>query len=697
MMSFVCSILHHPDEKLDADVRTRDDGVTCFGAALAQIAGAIGAQGLAKILIKVGFSSSLAFFLASALRAFFTTGVIEGNMMAPPNDEIVPSHSGSGGPSHSPSWKEDSFEINVLLEESETEGTSARSSGAARDEAGPPRQDYINRSFEASMRNRILRLEQDDSPYLLGKAKGTYWSDIRLMLEHAPSQNEYNRLLEFENKDLQIRELQHECFRLFEGFLKQNPPLSDQVPYNPQEAFKDFLNEDYEKRDQRFPFFIFDRDEKELDFLSNVRQRLKKEGPAYILAESEFAAPTITKLIPIPFSTSGASVAYNVNPVADQFQRAFQTSTFCNRLYSFFNKRWFFDQVFNDFLVRSFLRFGYEVSFEALDKGAIEILGPYGISYTFRRLAERISQLQSGFVVRRVRYDPWPPAWRQLPVLSLLSFLSSKEDCWKNRDPVFRSQQGSHREKVAIGRTCGWIESYALKFFKSGFMDKPSAKRRRNAISQSQLRSPLRSFRTAPERNAVGMFELSKSTTSLRCVGEVSWLFRARAKRARSDPSWNGLAIPDGQVRQANHACCVKPSLNGNANSTASNYLNLRRIREQRLLSAAVAARILKLTHIKNRNGKKKDLLHAREPEQKKEIGSTCTPERNQDQQLHLTELKQQIQEILGSVDQVKAAYRGTSHERPTRSSYFTPGTKQWSFFPQYPLLYFWTYSLALR
>lgn len=130
-----------------------------------------------------------------------------------------------------------------------------------------------------------------------------------------------------------------------------------------------------------------------------------------ILAESEFAAPTITKLIPILFSTSGASLAYNVNPVADQFQRAFQTSTFCNRLYSFFNKRWFFDQVLNDFLVRSFLRFGYSVSFSALDKGAIEILGPYGISYTFRRLAERISQLQSGFVVRRVRYDPWPPAW----------------------------------------------------------------------------------------------------------------------------------------------------------------------------------------------------------------------------------------------------------------------------------------------
>jgi NADH-ubiquinone oxidoreductase chain 5 len=84
-----------------------------------------------------------------------------------------------------------------------------------------------------------------------------------------------------------------------------------------------------------------------------------------IIAESEFAAPTIIELIPILFSTLGAFVAYHVNLVADRFQRAFQTSTFGNRLYCFLNKRWFFDQVFNDFIVRSFLRYGYEVSLEA--------------------------------------------------------------------------------------------------------------------------------------------------------------------------------------------------------------------------------------------------------------------------------------------------------------------------------------------
>ena len=143
------------------------------------------------------------------------------------------------------------------------------------------------------------------------------------------------------------------------------------------------------------------------NFWANSLSMLPKNE---ILAESEFATLITIKLVPITFSILGVFTAYNANLFANEFLFAFGSSTFGNGLYCFLNKRRFFDKVFNDFLVRSFLHFGYEVSFKALDKGAIEILGPYGISYTFRRLAERISQLQSGSVVRRVRYEPWPPA-----------------------------------------------------------------------------------------------------------------------------------------------------------------------------------------------------------------------------------------------------------------------------------------------
>jgi hypothetical protein len=180
----------------------------------------------------------------------------------------------------------------VLMEPfSETEMDSVRSS-VARDEAGPSHQGrdeagpshavvVSNSSLESSMRNRIVRLEQDDCPFLLGKAKGAYWSEIKRALDHAPSQGEYNRLVSFENRDLMLRELKHEALRLFQGVLKQNPPLADQAPYNAQEAFKDFLSEHGDQLD-RLQLDVYQRDTLELEFLAQVKQGLKRDGPAYI-------------------------------------------------------------------------------------------------------------------------------------------------------------------------------------------------------------------------------------------------------------------------------------------------------------------------------------------------------------------------------------------------------------------------------
>lgn len=184
-----------------------------------------------------------------------------------------------------PTSREDSFGIPVLMEpfpETEMEGASAGSSIPRVDEAGPPPLVH-NSSLEASMRNRIARLEGDGSPYLLDKEKGNYWSDIKVELDNAPSQGEYKRLLEFESRDLQIRELKHECLRLFEEVLNQNPPLADQAPYKPQEAFNDFLGQHRDQLDQReLEVDVVERDKEEIKFLYIVRQGLKKDGPAYV-------------------------------------------------------------------------------------------------------------------------------------------------------------------------------------------------------------------------------------------------------------------------------------------------------------------------------------------------------------------------------------------------------------------------------
>ena len=118
-----------------------------------------------------------------------------------------------------------------------------------------------------------------------------------------------------------------------------------------------------------------------------------------ILLESEYIPQSI-KFIPLIFSVLGAAIAYQINLSATGLQTTYfvKTSTLGRALYTFLNKRWLFDKVYNDFFVQKALSFGYEVSFKTLDKGIIEILGPYGISQTFQKLSRQMSKIQSGFV-----------------------------------------------------------------------------------------------------------------------------------------------------------------------------------------------------------------------------------------------------------------------------------------------------------
>jgi NADH-ubiquinone oxidoreductase chain 5 len=117
-----------------------------------------------------------------------------------------------------------------------------------------------------------------------------------------------------------------------------------------------------------------------------------------LLCESEFATPTFIRFLPLIFSFFGAFLAYYGNFMSTRFFYKVKTSQFGQSIYSFLNKRWLFDKVYNDFLVKPSLWFGYEVSFKTLDKGVFEIIGPSGISSTLRQLASQISKIQTGFV-----------------------------------------------------------------------------------------------------------------------------------------------------------------------------------------------------------------------------------------------------------------------------------------------------------
>nr|YP_006291808.1 ATP synthase F1 subunit 1 [Daucus carota subsp. sativus]AEY81132.1 ATP synthase F1 subunit 1 [Daucus carota subsp. sativus] len=140
-----------------------------------------------------------------------------------------------------------------------------------------------NSGLEASIHNRILRLDNLDSPYLLDRKGVDSWADVKAELDGADSQREYYRRLDFESRDPQIREEKMECFNfnIFKTLLQGNPGLANQAPYKAQEVLDDFFDERGDQLSKE-GVTVLERDRRELSFLNGVKQQLQQNGPAFV-------------------------------------------------------------------------------------------------------------------------------------------------------------------------------------------------------------------------------------------------------------------------------------------------------------------------------------------------------------------------------------------------------------------------------
>ena len=67
-------------------------------------------------------------------------------------------------------------------------------------------------------------------------------------------------------------------------------------------------------------------------------------------------------------------------------------SNFIRKVYSFFNKKWYFDKIYTDLIVNKLLAFGYNTSFKTFDRGFIEMFGPYGLTNVVTNIIPKIIQ-----------------------------------------------------------------------------------------------------------------------------------------------------------------------------------------------------------------------------------------------------------------------------------------------------------------
>jgi NADH-ubiquinone oxidoreductase chain 5 len=108
------------------------------------------------------------------------------------------------------------------------------------------------------------------------------------------------------------------------------------------------------------------------------------------IVEAEFSLPLIIKLLPALLSLFGATIAiyfYNFNP---QFIIEMTETKLGRKVYKFLNGKYFFDIIYNKYIITAGFNIGYNIS-KVLDRGVIELVGPYGLANMFNKTALSIS------------------------------------------------------------------------------------------------------------------------------------------------------------------------------------------------------------------------------------------------------------------------------------------------------------------
>jgi NADH-ubiquinone oxidoreductase chain 5 len=115
------------------------------------------------------------------------------------------------------------------------------------------------------------------------------------------------------------------------------------------------------------------------------------------IIEAEFSLPLIIKFLPTIFSILGASSAIFLYHVYPDFIINLIDSALGKKIYTFLNGKYFFDIIYNYYIISAGLLTGNTLS-KVLDRGVIELLGPYGLASVLENTANNIAKLDTGII-----------------------------------------------------------------------------------------------------------------------------------------------------------------------------------------------------------------------------------------------------------------------------------------------------------
>ena len=122
-----------------------------------------------------------------------------------------------------------------------------------------------------------------------------------------------------------------------------------------------------------------------------------------IMLDTEFAVPTLFKLLPLIFTILLSIMSIILSEFLPKLLILFKFSTFGYNIFSFFNQRFLIELFYNKYITGFILKLGGQTT-KIIDKGSVELLGPYGLEKGLLKLSKSIASLDTGVITSYALY-----------------------------------------------------------------------------------------------------------------------------------------------------------------------------------------------------------------------------------------------------------------------------------------------------
>jgi NADH-ubiquinone oxidoreductase chain 5 len=122
-----------------------------------------------------------------------------------------------------------------------------------------------------------------------------------------------------------------------------------------------------------------------------------------IMLDTEFAVPILFKLLPFILTVLLSLISIIFTEFFPKLFINFKFSKLGYNIFSFFNQRFFIELIYNKYIIEFIFKLGGQTT-KILDKGSIELLGPYGLEKGLINLSNNINNLSTGIITTYALY-----------------------------------------------------------------------------------------------------------------------------------------------------------------------------------------------------------------------------------------------------------------------------------------------------